>query len=180
MKKQHDGYIGSWAVSELKKEKIADTTDRGKMLDDADTIGIVMPDVCYSTPTERARGYIRSKAWCKEVYFDDERVWGKGARKEIRRLQQSQHVVFFCKKGEEPKDNEEVKRICKHFYEQPDPEPIRDVDGNLVIITTEERADYEGYLNRNKGKAFRSAEAAPYVGPPTKPGEKKPEEDLPF
>ena len=175
-----DDYIDFSGVSEFKKDKFANTTHRGKMLDYADTIGIVMPDVCYSTPTERARGYIRNKAWCKEVYFDDERVWGKGARKEIRRLQQSQHVVFFCKKGEEPKDNEEVKRICKHFYEQPDPEPIRDVDGNLVIITTEERADYEGYLNRNKGKAFRSAEAAPYVGPPTKPGEKKPEEDLPF
>lgn len=172
-------YVESCESSEDKKTKFALSAFKGKLTEYCQDKSITMlPDVCFSSDTDRLKGYMRVKAWVKEVYFDDDKIW-KDMRKEIRVLKQSNKCVFFCHKGQEPKDNREVKLLCKRYYEQPDPEPILDADGKpITCLTQEEQMRWDNYLASRQGR-WRKPEITPDK-PEMKEGEVKPEEDLPF
>lgn len=176
-----DEYVEFCESSEDKKSKFAISAFKGKIEEYCGDIGIVvLPDVCFSSDTDRKKGYMRVKAWCKEIYFDDEKTWGKGAKKEIRVLKQSNKCLFFCKKGEEPIDNAAVKELCKEYYKKPDPEPILDPDDEPVVLTPEEIEKWDIYMGRKQGR-YRSSTLAPAAETAEmKPGEAAPKEELPF
>lgn len=176
-----DEYVEFCESSEDKKNKFAISAFKGKIEEYCGDIGFVMlPDVCFSSPTDKKKGYMRVKAWCREVYFDDEKIWGKDMKKEIRVLKQSNKCVFFCKKGEEPANNEEVKTLCKEYYKRPDPEPMLDPDDNPVELTAEELEKWTIYTERKQGR-FRSQTSAPAVeAGELKTGKSNAPDDLPF
>lgn len=138
--------------SEDKRMKFSPGVFKEKIKEYCGDIGIVMlPDVCFSSETDRSKGYMRVKAWCKETFFDDEKVWGRGMKKEIRVLKHSSKCLFFCKESEIPEDREAVKQMCKTYYSQPDPDPITDGNGDLVVLTEEEKAKWDRYMIRKQG-----------------------------
>lgn len=135
--------------------------------------GIVMnPKVCFRSETDKEKGYMRVKAWCRTAYFDDAKVWGTKAKKIVRELRQSYKCVFFCKKGEEPASQEEVVQICEAYYKRPDPDPVLDADDRPVRLSEEEKQRWEKYCLRKQGLPMNIEKI--------KTGEAKPEEDLPF
>lgn len=176
-----DDYVEFCESSEDKKTKFAISAFKGKIEEYCGDIGIVMlPDVCFSSKTDKDKGYMRVKAWCKEIYFDDEKIWGKGAKKELRVLKQSNKCLFFCKKGEEPTNNEEVKALCREYYKRPDPEPILDPDDKPVELTMEELEKWTIYTERKQGR-YRSQTTATAATPATlATGESTAPDDLPF
>lgn len=181
-----DEYIELCGTSDDKKNKFASSTFRNKLDEYCSDMGyICLPDVCYSSQTDKMRKYMRVKAWCREVYFDDESVWGKGRRKEIRVLRQSSRCVFFCKKNNVPESNEEVKKLCQHYYSLPDPDPILDPDSKEPVVITQEEMDewmiykYKKQGNYAAANRISNKEAVPIADIPKK-GEAEIKEDLPF
>lgn len=176
-------YIELCESSEDKKTKFAPAAFRGKIEEYCADMGYeCLPDVCYSSDTDRKKRYMRVKAWCKEVYFDDERVWGKDKKKEIRVLKQSNQCVFFCKKGEVPVDNAAVKALCKEYYGRPDPDMYLDPDGNPVTLTDEEREQWDTYMKRKQGVygSISSVSVPTVLASAPVPGQVSPGQPLPF
>lgn len=164
--------------SEDKRTKFSPGTFKDKIKEYCGDIGIVvLPDVCFSSDTDRAKGYMRVKAWCRETFFDDEKIWGKGMRKDIRVLKHSSKCLFFCKEDSIPADREAVKQLCKDYYGRPDPDPIVDGDGEPVTLTDEEVRKWERFKARRQGDYAPIAPATPAA--PIK-GEVGVPEDLPF
>lgn len=78
-------------------------------------IGIAInPDACLNSATDRKRGYMRVKAWKIDP------------RSGKRILKHSTKVLFFCKIGEQPETNYDVKELCRQYYLQPDPESVKE------------------------------------------------------
>lgn len=188
-----DEYIELCGTSEDKRNKFASATFRNKIDEYCSDMGYVCnPDVCYSSKTDRMKKYMRVKAWIRKVYFDDEKIWGRGRMKEVRVLEQSNQCVFFCKKNEVPQSLSQVKELCKRYYMQPDPAPILDPEtGKPVVITEEEMDEWNIYQYKQQGKyadankiaAKRSVSAdAAAAADASKPksGEAEIKEELPF
>lgn len=177
-------YVELCESSDDKKTKFAPAAFRSKIEEYCADMGYECnPDVCYSSKTDKQKKFMRVKTWCKEIYFDDEKVWGKDKKKEIRVMKQSNRCLFFCKKGSIPVDNVEVKRLCKEFYKQPDPEVYLDPDGNPVALTEEEQEQWSVYMNKKQGVWRPLAANVPNVDTPAaeeKPGEVNPQQPLPF
>ena len=174
-------YIDLCEASESKKDLFSLNAFRDKIKEYCNDMGIdPLPEVCLSGGTT-GKKYLRAKAWVRQTYFDDEKIWGPGMRKDIRVLTQSQSCLFFCRKGQEPKDYEEVRRICRDYAAREDPEPYLDPDGNPVTLTEEEQTKWNDYLTMKQGgkrsyqKSGETSNAAS-----GKDGNKEVNEDLPF
>ena len=112
------------------------------------------PEACLDSATERAKKYMRVKAWCKRSYFDNEQVWGSDRKKEIRELVQSSQALFFVKTEEEAKQltPERVRELQREFYAKPDPSPCIDPEtGQPYVLTDEDRSDWDIYLLKRQG-----------------------------
>ena len=77
-------------------------------------------------------------------------------------MQTSKHVFFFYRPGKDviPKDYRELKRIAKQYAEQPDPLPYRDDDGNIIVLTDEEKERWESNKTRKQGRRMELPAAA--------------------
>lgn len=174
-------YIDLCEASESKKDLFSLNAFRDKIKEYCNDMGIdPLPEVCLSGGTT-GKKYLRAKAWVRQTYFDDEKIWGPGMRKDIRVLTQSQSCLFFCRKGQEPKDYEEVRRICRDYAAQEDPEPYLDIDGNPVTLTEEEQEKWDAYLDMKQGRKRsyqKSGEAASAAS--GNDGNKEVKDDLPF
>lgn len=104
-------------------------------------------------------------------------------RKDIRVLMQSQSCLFFCRKGNEPANYEEVRRICRDYAANPDPEPYLDPDGNPVELTEEEKTKWDNYLTMKQGgkRSFQKSQDSS-SGDTSNEGKKEVDtkDDLPF
>lgn len=144
-------YIDLCEASESKKDLFSLNAFRDRVNEYCSDMGInSLPDVCLSGGT-KGKKYLRAKAWVRQTYFEDEKIWGPGMRKDIRVLMQSQSCLFFCRKGNEPANYEEVRRICRDYAANPDPEPYLDPDGNPVELTEEEKTKWDNYLTMKQG-----------------------------
>ena len=175
-------YVELCQSSEDKKTKFAPAAFRSKIEEYCLDMGYVcLPEVCYSSDTDRKKGFMRVKAWCKETYFDDEKVWGKDKKKEIRILKHSNKCLFFCKSGNIPVDLLEVKKYCKDYYNRPDPDMYLDPDGEPVVLTVEESEQWEAYMKRKQGVFQSSGVSVPTASAePARSGDVSPQKDLPF
>lgn len=148
-------YIELCDTSEDKKTKFSQATFRKKVAEYcADNGYVCTPEACLDSATERAKKYMRVKAWCKRSYFDDEQVWGPNRKKEIRELAQSQQALFFVKTEEEAKllTPERVRELQREFYAKPDPSPYIDPEtGQPYVLTEEEQSDWDIYMLKRQG-----------------------------
>ena len=183
-------YVELCDTSDDKKTKFSASTFRKKVQEYCADNGFVCnPDVCLSSETERRNRYMRVKAWCRTVYFDDENVWGPGRRKEIRELRQSQQCLFFVHSEAEAKKltGEQVSELCKRYYLQPDPAPCMDPEtGQPYQLTEEERTDWDIYMLKKQGnytkanKLQSQREVAADASAAAATGEVAVKEELPF
>ena len=183
-------YVELCDTSDDKKNKFSQATFRNKIAEYCADKGYVCnPDVCYTSATERAKRYMRVKAWCKTIYFEDERIWGPGKRKEIRELRQSQQCLFFVRTEEEAKalTPERVAELRNEYYQRPDPAPCIDPEtGAPYELTEEERDAWNIYMLKNQGNYAKAnkisgEKSAPVAEEtPAKKGEVVPDAGLPF
>jgi hypothetical protein len=182
-------YVELCDTSDDKKNKFSVATFRNKVLEYCSDNGYVCnPDVCLTSNTEKARKYMRVKAWCKRTYFSDEAVWGPGKKKEIRELAQSQQCMFFIPSEEEAKSltRDMLNEQLKKFYEADDPAPCIDPETNKpYTLSEEELANWNIYMLKKQGNYAKANEisnnqkgaAAGTLAPDIKKGEV---EELPF
>lgn len=176
-------YIDLCETAEAKKDLFSLNAFKERINEYCSDIGVVsLPQVCLEGIS--GKKYLRTKAWVRQTYFDDEKIWGPGMRKDIRVLTQSQSCLFFCKKGHEPKSYDEVKQICRKYASQPDPEPYLDDEGNPVVLTDEEITKWNDYLTMKQGgkRSFQKStdEQSGKGEENKKKGEVGPSSDLPF
>lgn len=111
-----------------------------------------MPDVAYKSDSDRLRKCMNLRAWIKVKYFDDPKVWGD-RMKVVRELKISRKAICFYPIDQVPKNYNEVKEDFQRFWQSPDPCPEYDSDGNLVVVSPEEKRTWEEYLKHRQGKS---------------------------
>lgn len=179
-----DEYVELCEASEDKTSKFAPATFRAKIGEYCEDMGYVcLPDVCFSSRTDAAKGYMRVKAWVRKDIFDDEKVWGRGKKKSYRVLEHSDKVMFFAVKTELQEklpDNKAVKALCRAFYAQPDPCPVIDPETDQpVVISEDDLSRWNKYLLRRQGNYSAQGSTSSGDSAPSAPVEVKPDE-LPF
>lgn len=188
-------YIELCDTSEDKKNKFSQATFRKKVAEYcADNGFVCTPEACLDSATEKAKRYMRVKAWCKRTYFADEAVWGPNRKKEIRELAQSSQALFFVRTEEEAKQltPERVRELQKEYYSKPDPNPCIDPETKQpYVLTEEEQNDWDIFMLKKQGNYAKAnklsgeretATAATALGNEAakhKTGEVK-DEELPF
>ena len=141
------------------------------------------------------KSYLRKgSAWLTRKFADPDghlhyvRVLSKNAGKDPK----TGGAVWFSRRGEEPKDELDMKRMIDEFMAAPDPAPIIDEDGNPVLSPAENwqllNTDEEAKLIREAGGVRRifatqsqpQSSSTQSASTTTTPGEAPPNDDLPF
>lgn len=174
-------YVELCGTSEDKKTKFASSAFFNKIKEYCEDMGFVVnPEICFNSTTDKQKGYMRVKAWCKEVYFGED-VWKNMEKKEIRVLKQSSKCLFFCKTDQLPSDYAVVKKLCNDYYSKPDPDPILDpITGEPVALTEEEQQQWDAYTRRLQGRMGYSSSVPVVAADKPQPGEVEPDKNLPF
>ena len=157
-------FMRDWAdASEGKSKEYSRATFKKKIYDYCENMSITCnPKHLFENESDKQRKCFKLQAWVTQEYFTG-REWENDNTIEpkfIRYLQTSKHVFFFYRPGKDaiPKDYRELKRIAKQYAEQPDPQPYRDDDGNIIQLTDEEKERWENNKTRKQGRRM-----APFV-----------------
>lgn len=110
-----------------------------------------MPEVAYRTNNDRLRHCMNLKAWCKVRYFDDPKIWGDRL-KVVREMKTSRKAICFYPADQVPRTYKEVEADFIRYWDTPDPEPILDADGERVLVSEQERAEWQRFLDNRQGK----------------------------
>lgn len=107
-------------------------------------MGVTMnPEHLFETKASKRLGYFTLSAWVTHSYFCDAR-WERDPDtqpKHVRVWGSSQTVCYFYRAGDPiPKNYDQLKKENRVLGNLPDPMPYRDSDGNIVVITEEEKA----------------------------------------
>lgn len=166
-----DDYKQKAQASESIKEKISPKafTDRIRTYCEQNDL-VYMPDQLLTTPTDRKMGGLRMKCWSRKELFTDPKIWGAERYREIRVMEICRKVVCVFKSDDFPATHDEMMQRFAPYYDSPDPEPILNSDGQPVVITPQEYAEWEDYTKRLQRKdsytiAQERAAATPIVIP---------------
>ena len=180
-------------ASKNKSDSFSPKAFKRRILDYCETAGITMnPPQLFKRADGKVlkkaeqTNYFAHQAWCTRRYFVG-REWEDDTTiqpKQIRELTRTEHAVYFYRTGKDaiPANNDELMKQYTSFLSQPDPAPILDEQGNVVVLSPEEQERWRNYLD---GRQRKRASLSP-VTPPgaattastSQPYEK--EEDMPF
>lgn len=172
-------------ASKNKSDSFSPKAFKRRVLDYCETAGIVMnPEQLFTRADGKSlkkaaeTGYFAHQAWCTRRYFVG-RDWEDDVTispKQIRELMRTEHAVYFYRKGKDyiPANNDELMGVYQQFVNTPDPAPIVDDTGKIVVLTDEEKERWRNYLDAKQRKRSAPAPAQASLSSPQQ------EEDLPF
>lgn len=177
-------YVNEYAdASEDKKSLYSRKAFRDRVVSYCQSIGVVMNPPHLYKASAKLKGYFQLKAWITQRYFFGKDWEGDDTvqPKMIRELRKSANVVFFYRTAKDhiPSDNDELMEHYKDFISKPDPAPITDENGDVVVLTDDEKQRWRDYKDRRQGKRIYTAPSANGTEPATAEPSKA-EEDLPF
>lgn len=180
-------------ASKNKSDSFSPKAFKRRILDYCETAGITMnPPQLFKRADGKVlkkaeqTNYFAHQAWCTRRYFVG-REWEDDTTiqpKQIRELTRTEHAVYFYRTGKDaiPANNDELMKQYTAFLSQPDPAPILDEQGNVVVLSTEEQERWRNYLDSRQRKRASLSPVTPPGAATTvstsSPYEK--EEDMPF
>lgn len=149
-------------ASKNKNDSFSTKAFKRRVMDYCETCGITMnpPQMFRKTkngqPSKAEQtNYFAHQAWCTRRYFEG-REWEGDTTiqpKQVRELVRTEHAVYFYRtKDKQPADYDELMATYTEFLKQPDPAPILDDKGNVVVLTDEERQRWRDFKDRRQGK----------------------------
>lgn len=150
-------------ASKNKNDSFSPKAFKRRILDYCETVGIVMnppqlfvrADGVHLKKSEQTN-YFAHQAWCTRRFFVG-REWEEDSSiqpKQIRELVRTEHAVYFYRQSKDdiPSNNDELMLRYQSFVNLPDPAPILDEKGNMVVLTDEEKERWRNYLDGKQRK----------------------------